>query len=203
MSIRRIVTVFATAMLLVCVMVGSALACDCGEKHKTYGANPNANTTLITTAQKQLRTLGYNFKANDGVLNSSMAAALKAFQYDAHLPRTGKLTDCTLYRLESRSKAVKNNKAATKWTTLFNGNYRLLQKGVSSGDRVKTLNNALVKLGFGTSKMQNSTTYSNDTYQAVIAFQKKYVTSHPADGKAGPYTLSALERVYGLKFGNK
>lgn len=203
MSMRRVLTVIATALLLVCIMVSTAFACECGGSHKTYAADPESSVTLITKAQNYLSALGYKFKAPAGKINASMRQALRSFQYDSALTTNQKLNNCTLYRLENRANAVKKNRASKSWTNLFGGNYRLMQKGGNVESRVRILNNALYELGFAPASVKNSRHFTSETYLAVVAFQKKYVTGRKADGKAGPYTLSALERVYGAKVKKK
>lgn len=198
MTRKHLITLCLTAMLLLCVMISTALACDCGEKHKkVYPLNAESNPKYILTVQKQLDILGYSYKAAPGVYNSSMKNAIKKFQYDSNLPRNKKLTTCTLYRLDARSSAVKANSKLKHWTNIFNGDYTLMQKG-NHGARVRKLNYYLHALGYGTTP--SSSTYSAATALAVRQFQAKYVRNHPVDGKAGPYTLSALEKnVYRAK----
>ena len=200
MKTRRIIAVFFAMILALSLVSSTALAaayCDCGTKHTIYSkTNPENNPTLVKKAQTQLKALGYKFTAKTGVVTSSMRNALKSFQYDAALKTSRQLTNCTLYRLEKRSAAVKTNRNNKKWTNLFKGDYRLLEKNMS-GSRVATLNSKLIELGYPAEK--GSSRYTAKTVYAVKLFQMKYVKNRPADGKAGPYTLSTLEKIYGQK----
>ena len=73
---------------------------------------------------------------------------------------------------------------------LFSGNYASLRKG-SSGSRVKTMQQALIGLGFLSGKADGK--FGNQTLAAVLAFQKQYNLAQ--DGVAGRKTLTALENA--------
>jgi hypothetical protein len=58
----------------------------------------------VTEAQKQLRDLGFDLGAPDGVMGTRTIAALRRFQAERHLPPTGKLDDATVLELKKQAR---------------------------------------------------------------------------------------------------
>ena len=80
--------------------------------------------------------------------------------------------------------------AVSSSASLFSGNYASLRKG-ASGDRVKIMQQALIKLKYLSGKADGK--FGKQTQAAVIAFQKKQ--NLDPDGVAGKKTLTALEKA--------
>ena len=57
-------------------------------------------------AQKQLRDLGFDLGAPDGVMSTKTIAALRRFQTERHLPPTGKLDNATVLQLKKETRAA-------------------------------------------------------------------------------------------------
>lgn len=158
----------------------------------------------VRDVQRRLKELGYLTGSVDGDFGTATDKAVKAFQKANGLTADGKIGPKTLEVLNS-SKAVKAGAKATNKPTatpkptkkitptprptatpnLTKDYY--LQSG-SSGQKVRTLQNRLIELGW----MQGKATgeYDAATETAVKAFQKK--AGIWSDGVAGPDTLNKL-----------
>jgi len=60
----------------------------------------------VMDAQKQLRDLGFDLGAPDGVMGTMTIAALRRFQTERHLSPTGKLDSATILQLKKETRAV-------------------------------------------------------------------------------------------------
>ncbi len=60
----------------------------------------------VMEAQKQLRDLGFDLGAPDGIMGTKTIAALRRFQTERHLPPTGKLDTATVLQLKKETRAV-------------------------------------------------------------------------------------------------
>jgi hypothetical protein len=60
----------------------------------------------VMDAQKQLRDLGFDLGAPDGVMGTETIAALRRFQAERHLSPTGKLDSATVLQLKKETRAV-------------------------------------------------------------------------------------------------
>lgn len=60
----------------------------------------------VMEAQKQLRDLGFDLGAPDGIMGTKTIAALRRFQTERHLPPTGKLDSATVLQLKKETRAV-------------------------------------------------------------------------------------------------
>ena len=60
----------------------------------------------VMDAQKQLRGLGFDVGAPDGVMGTKTIAALRRFQTERHLPPTGNLDSATVLQLKKETRAV-------------------------------------------------------------------------------------------------
>lgn len=164
--------------------------------------------TEVKNLQQRLKDLGYYTGSVDGSYGSGTASAVKAFQAANNLTADGVAGNKTLTTLYS-SGAVKasatnsgskpssstssSSKPSTSTSTSTSSSYTngrtdvYLQLG-SSGKQVKILQNRLIVLGYLTGTADGD--YSETTYAAVMAFQKR--NSIYADGVAGPTTLTKL-----------
>lgn len=73
----------------------------------------------------------------------------------------------------------------------------ILRKG-SKGEAVQKLQKDLMKLGYDLGSWGADGDFGNDTYKAVVKFQREYKVS-PVDGEAGPITLSAIAKALNKK----
>jgi hypothetical protein len=60
----------------------------------------------VMDAQKQLRDLGFDLGAPDGIMGTKTIAALRRFQTERHLPPTGVLDSVTVLQLKKETRAV-------------------------------------------------------------------------------------------------
>ena len=166
----------------------------------------------VRKLQKRLKELGWYSGSADGDFGPATEAAVKAFQRANGLTADGKAGQQTLNRLNSSSAVSKKQASATatpkptaKRTATPRPTQRVtatprptatpnlskeyyLQAG-ASGQRVRTLQNRLIQLGYLGGKATG--TYDEATEAAVRAFQKK-TKGLWEDGVAGPDTLQAL-----------
>ncbi len=148
--------------------------------------------SAITSMQEDLATLGYDqsFDFTQGKYDKSMREAVARFQQHVNLEKTGKADATTRERLHARAKAVRKARKTEGIPSLFDDNYQLLERG-SEGSRVKTLQSALSDLGYDIGRVDGK--YGSSTAKAVEAFQRSEKDLY-IDGKAGSYTLIAIER---------
>lgn len=146
----------------------------------------------ITSMQDDLKTLGYDqsFNFTQGKYDKSMRDAVARFQQHVNLEKTGKADETTRTRLHDRAKAVRKARKTEGIPSLFDNNYQLLENG-SQGDRVRTLQSSLSALGYAIGRVDGK--YGSSTAKAVEAFQRTEKGLY-VDGKAGSYTLIAIER---------
>ena len=167
----------------------------------------------VRALQKRLKELGYYTGSADGDFGPATEAAVKAFQKANGLTADGKAGQKTLEKLNSSSAVTKKQASATatpkatskptatatQATPKGDGHPRptatpnlsreyYLQAG-ASGQKVRTLQNRLIQLGWLGGKATG--TFDEATEAAVRAFQKK-TKGLWEDGVAGPDTLRAL-----------
>jgi hypothetical protein len=63
----------------------------------------------VMDAQKQLRDLGFDLGAPDGIMGAKTIAALRRFQIERRLPPTGKLDNATVLELKKQTRAVEES----------------------------------------------------------------------------------------------
>lgn len=164
----------------------------------------------VRAMQKRLKELGWYSGSADGDFGPATEAAVKAFQKANGLTADGKAGQKTLEKLNSSSAITKRQATATATpkptakptakptprvtptprptaTPNLSKDY-YLQMG-ASGQKVRTLQNRLIQLGWLGGKATG--TFDEATEAAVRAFQKK-TKGLWEDGVAGPDTLRAL-----------
>ena len=172
------------------------------------------NSEEVRALQKRLKALGWYSGSADGDFGPATEAAVKAFQKANGLTADGKAGQKTLEKLNSKSAISKKQANATatpkatakttarptaKPTARATATPRptatpnlskdyYLQLG-SSGQKVKTLQNRLIELGWLGGKATGD--YDAATEAAVKAFQRR-TKGLWDDGVAGPDTLKAL-----------
>ena len=166
----------------------------------------------VRVLQQALIDLGYLKGTADGIFGNNTENAVRKFQRQNKLTSdglAGEKTRALLMNKVSGSSAISSAKAATvsKGTaavssssgsssaSLFKGNYNKMTIG-SYGTRVKTLQNALIKLNF-LAKGSADGKYGRQTQSGVKAFQKSRKLT--TDGIAGKKTLQALESAVGAE----
>lgn len=166
----------------------------------------------VKQLQRRLKELGWYNGSADGDFGPATEAAVKAFQKANGLTADGKAGQKTLEKLNSSSAVTKKQASATatpKATAKATATPRptpkttatprptatpnlskdyYLQAG-ASGQKVRTLQNRLIQLGWLGGKATG--TFDEATEAAVRAFQKK-TKGLWEDGVAGPDTLRAL-----------
>ncbi len=151
----------------------------------------------VRKMQQRLKELGYLKGSADGDFGEATEAAVRAFQKAHGLTVDGKAGTATLNKLYSSS-AKKASTATAKPTAtptarptatpdLDDLDY-YLELG-ASGNRVRTLQNRLIELGWLEGKADG--VYRHATEYAVKAFQARYNSLYD-DGIAGPDTLRTL-----------
>ncbi len=170
------------------------------------------NSEEVRKLQRRLKELGWYTGSADGDFGPATEAAVKAFQKANGLTADGKAGEKTLQKLNSTvskreanatpkptAKATSRPTATPKPTKKVTATPRptatpnlsreyYLQAG-ASGQKVRTLQNRLIQLGYLGGKATG--TYDEATEAAVRAFQKK-TKGLWEDGVAGPDTLRAL-----------
>jgi hypothetical protein len=76
------------------------------DKGEPVVAPESPSKASVMDAQKQLRDLGFDLGAPDGIMGSKTIAALRRFQIERHLPPTGKLDNATLLELKKSTRPV-------------------------------------------------------------------------------------------------
>ncbi len=165
-----------------------------------------ATDTEVKKMQQRLKELGYLKGSADGDFGDATEAAVRAFQANNGLTVDGKAGTATLNKLYSSSarrapadptatprptKTPKPTATPTPRPTATPKAENLtyyLDLG-TSGNRVRTLQNRLIELGWLAGSADGS--YGNATEYAVKAFQERY-SSLWKDGIAGPDTLKIL-----------
>ena len=159
----------------------------------------------VKALQTALYQLGFYKKTLDGVYGSGTRTAVRNFQKATGLSVDGVAGPKTISKLETLSGididggsssdtgADSGNSGSTETTGkgLFGGVYTTLQYG-STGARVKTLQQALMALGYNIGSANG--TFGSATYSAVREFQRSEKLS--VDGKAGKKTLTRLETYF-------
>lgn len=149
----------------------------------------------VTALQTALQSLGYYSGNVDGIYGKGTRDAVKVFQADNGLSADGVAGPKTLSKLEVLTGiqiggSAPEDDLPSTGSGLFGGVYTTIIFGMK-GDRVRTLQNALSKLGYDVTVDGD---FGSGTYMAVRAFQKaKGLT---VDGKAGKITLQKLEACF-------
>ena len=194
MMTKRIVRVLCLALALMMLMMSTGLA-----EILKRGATGEA----VVRLQQALTVTGHYSGAIDGSFGQGTERAVKAFQNSVGLIADGKAGASTQYQLllltgvkvselaAAPGESGSGNTAAPTVKGLFGGNYTKMEYG-TSGSRVRTLQKALIALGFDLPKADG--VFGSDTHKAVMAFQQ--TVGLEADGKAGPLTLKKLESYF-------
>jgi hypothetical protein len=84
--------------------VATLIVRNCVWTLRIGGLNPISDTTDqgVSGAQERLANLGYSVGSIDGLMGPRTRAAIRAFQRDCRLKRTGELDPQTLKKLQSR-----------------------------------------------------------------------------------------------------
>lgn len=181
---KRILRAVALALLLT-MIASAALAAT----YKTLKNGDRGDS--VKQMQTALNALGYSTNGVDGKFGSGTENAVRLFQKANGLKEDGKAGNQTLtllYQMASGSST--GSSSGTGSGDYFSGNYATLQYG-SRGDRVKLLQNALNKLGYGAGTADGK--FGSGTQRAVTSFQK--ANGLTADGKAGRLTLKQIEAL--------
>ena len=146
----------------------------------------------VTTLQTALRSLGYYTSTIDGIYGKGTRDAVKVFQADNGLSADGVAGPKPLSKLEELTGiqiggSVPEVDTPVTGSGLFGGVYTTLTFG-GKGERVRTLQTALSKLGYDVTVDGD---FGSGTYMAVRAFQK--ASGLTVDGKAGKMTLQKIE----------
>ncbi|MDD2648247.1 MAG: peptidoglycan-binding protein [Eubacteriales bacterium] len=146
---------------------------------------------LVTAAQKKLIALGYITGTANGAFDNAMKAAVTAFQKQNRLTQDGVIGENTLKALNSTTAATAPPApvvTATPGPSATVSTASVIRFG-DKGDNVKSMQNRLIQLGYLASGSADGQ-YGNNTYQAVVAFQKN--NSLKTDGIVGAETLKKL-----------
>ena len=164
----------------------------------------------VRELQQALIDLGYLSGTADGVFGNKTENAVRKFQKNNKLTVDGLAGTATREAILSKAQAKKthvnqtsspaptpvpaapetglSSSSGSQETSSLFGNYASIRYG-NKGDRVKSLQQALITLGFLGGKPDGI--FGNQTKKAVIAFQRSRNLS--ADGIAGKKTLSAIQ----------
>ena len=163
----------------------------------------------VKALQKALSQLGFYQKTLDGVYGSGTKTAVRNFQKANGLSVDGVAGPVTLSWLEAMTgidiDGGSGNQGGNTGNTgnsgsaekppigegLFGGVYTTIKYG-DKGDRVRTLQRALLALGYQVGKVDGS--FGSGTYAAVRDFQRSEKLG--VDGKAGKQTLKKLETYF-------
>ncbi len=198
MFTKRIVRVLALTLAAIMLLAATGLA-------ETLKRNSTGDE--VKRLQQALTQTGHYSGPVDGKFGLVTERAVKAFQKAAGLTVDGKAGSATQYQLllltgikitddavaapDPSPDSGSGSSGSTEKTGLFGGDYTRLIYG-NYGSRVRTLQNALVALGFDLPKVDG--VFGSDTYKAVKAFQQ--TVGLEVDGKAGPKTLKKLESYF-------
>lgn len=145
--------------------------------------------TAVSNLQSRLAYLGYYYGLIDGIYGSQTESAVSRFQSRNGLSRTG-VADTYTQEILFSSSAVSNSTTVNPPST--STGYVYLYYGCQ-GEAVKRLQTALKNLGYYSGNVDGQ--YYNQTYNAVIAFQRN--NGLVADGIAGKKTQNKL---YGTNY---
>ena len=169
----------AFALILLLLAAPQAMA---AKKYSTLEFGSRGSDVL--KLQNTLLSLGFNPNGTDGKFGRGTENAVKAYQSARGLEADGKAGTATLTKLYDEASGQSGTSSSGTTTTT---NPNTLKYG-DSGDRVKELQNALVKLGYNTNGVDGR--FGAGTQRAVISFQKS--NGLKADGLAGSKTLELL-----------
>ncbi|MEA4928736.1 MAG: peptidoglycan-binding protein [Candidatus Limiplasma sp.] len=142
----------------------------------------------VLQLQKTLLALGFDPNGTDGKYGRGTEAAVMLYQASKGLTSDGKAGTQTLTLLYADADTTTTTTTTTDSETTSTGtNPNTIQYG-DSGDRVTTLQTALVKLGYEIGGVDGR--FGAATRKAVIAFQK--ANGLTADGLAGTKTQNIL-----------
>lgn len=162
----------------------------------------------VKKMQQALIDQGYLGGYADGIFGRNTENAVRKFQTKHGLTSDGLAGKKTLAMIYAGSSSGSTSQAAVEQpkqdtssgtsssgssssgSNLFSGNYATLRIG-STGNRVKTLQKALISLGILSGSADGR--FGAKTRAAVEAFQQK--SGLEADGLAGKKTLTALEKA--------
>lgn len=183
---RAAVRITALALVLTLLFTSNAFAAT---RYSTLEFGSRGSDVL--KLQKALLTLGYDPSGTDGKFGRGTESAVILYQTGKGLTADGKAGTQTLSALyadaESAAAATTQTDTSATSTTVATTNPNTLQYG-DSGDRVTTLQTALVKLGYDTNGVDGR--YGAGTRKAVVAFQK--ANGLTTDGLAGTKTQQML-----------
>ena len=131
----------------------------------------------ISSIQSQLKNKGYNPGSIDGIADENTYEAITKFQKDKGLANDGMVGEKTKNILYDSGYDEKKEP--------------LLKKGSKEKEAIYTLQNLLIKKGYNCGSSEADGFFGDNTYKAVIAFQKDYNLS--VDGIVGIATWAALK----------
>ena len=181
--------------LLCMVMAMMLLTMSCGLA-ETLRLNSSGDG--VKNLQTALKQLGFYAGGVDGKYGYVTQKSVKNFQAAYGLSADGVAGNATQTKLEALTgiEITDNTPVSTPTPTpvkngLFGGDYSKMVFGAES-NRVRTLQKALLALGFDIDKVDGS--FGSQTYTAVKAFQE--TVGLEADGVAGAKTLKKLESYF-------
>ncbi len=136
----------------------------------------------VKELQVLLKRLGYFNTNPTGYYGSVTRQSVLNFQAAYGLTKDGSAGPETIYKLK-----YENGVAADYYAY-----YRTLKKGMSGWD-VSSLQEVLKRLGYFPKSVNTTQYFGNQTYSAVVAFQKS--AGLVVDGSVGPATSSALNKA--------
>ena len=198
-----------------CLLIGVCLCiCLCMQSFSyafAYAASTLCNGSRgddVRELQQALIDLGYLKGSADGIFGNNTENAVRKFQKSNHLTVDGLAGAGTRSLIQSKTQAKKkqsdsaplssesssassssssSSAGSAESSSLF-GTYAAIRSG-DRGDRVKTLQQALITLGFLGGKPDG--VFGSKTKNAVKSFQRSKKLT--ADGIAGKRTLSAIQ----------
>ncbi len=207
------------ALLLICVLFLTQNLC-LAHAYENSTLYNGCRGEEVRELQQALIDLGYLGGTADGIFGKNTENAVRKFQKKNKLTvdgLAGSVTRSLILSKSSGKQSVSGNTATVTSvpvteqnksvqtehsaadqsvsSSLFAGNYTTLRLG-SRGDRVRSMQNALINLGFLKGKADG--VFGNMTLASVKAFQSSNKLT--VDGIAGRQTLSALENA--VKNGN-
>lgn len=180
----RAITTRAIAIALIL----TTLSCSCALAATRYSTLKfGSRGSSVLSLQKALLSLGFDPDGTDGKYGRGTEKAVTAYQQARGLTVDGKAGTLTQTKLYEELAAQGSSSGSSSGNST---NPNTLKYG-DSGDRVRELQTALVKLGYSTNGIDGS--FGAGTQRAVIAFQK--ANSLKADGLAGTKTLELLYKL--------